>query len=105
MSHGYNLRDRKPQQQQPASTPISIPAQPQAPVMATAADALDAVTAVGARIDAVETGQQQLENQLGNIAQQLATLVARGLNVPAIPSPPPLPTAQGQGFETKRYIA
>ena len=44
--------------------------------MATVADAVDMVTAVGNRMDAVETGQTAPANQLTAITQQLAALVA-----------------------------
>ncbi len=52
--------------------------------METAQDALDAVTAVGNRIDLMEVGQTNMTAQLANIAQQLANLIGA-------PPPPPGP--------------
>jgi hypothetical protein len=52
--------------------------------MATAQEAIDAVTAVENRIDAVELGQTNITTQLANIITQLAALIG----VPAAPGPP-----------------
>ena len=52
--------------------------------MATTQDAIDAVTAVENRIDAVELGQTNITTQLANIITKLAALIG----VPAAPGPP-----------------
>jgi hypothetical protein len=50
--------------------------------MATAQDALDAMTAVGNRLDAVEVGQTNITTQLANITTQLVALIG----IPAVPA-------------------
>jgi hypothetical protein len=68
--------------------------------MATLADAVDMVAAVGTRMDAVETGQAALATQLTAITQQLAALVAASGTAPAPPAPvsstPPIAAASTQ---------
>lgn len=81
MSHGYNLRTHQRRQTN------SIEQQNIVPEMATVADALDVVPAVGNRMDAVETGQTALANQFTAITQQLATPVAASGALPYQPVP------------------
>jgi hypothetical protein len=82
MSHGHNLRTRLPHQRSSAAPRPSR--RRRQGTMATAQDAIDAVTAVGNRIDAVELGQTNITTQLANITTQLAALIG----VPAAPGPP-----------------
>ena len=81
MSHRYHLRNRRVNH-----IPPVIP-QRTLNIMANAQDALDAVAAVGNRIDAMEAGQTAMTLQLSTIATQLATLMGGQ----PLPIPPPLP--------------
>jgi hypothetical protein len=73
MSHGYNLRTRVPHQRSFAAPRPSR--RRRQGTMSTAQDAIDAVKAVGNRIDAVELGQTNITTQLANITTQLAALI------------------------------
>jgi hypothetical protein len=73
MSHGHNLRTRLPHQRSSAAPRPSR--RRHQGTMATAQDAIDAMTAVGNRIDAVQLGQTNITTQLANIKTQLAALI------------------------------
>jgi hypothetical protein len=60
MSHEYNLRTRRPRHRSSYWPPLVRPSR----TMATEKDALDAVAAVGNRIDLMEAGQTNMTTQL-----------------------------------------